>query len=129
MKIIFQVNIAFENHLLYNIQKRKHMGGAQMAKTKKKAKKMSAKRTIITLVAVYVICHLIYGSGSILDLKMQQRQLAQELDAAYTEQTSLQASLDYMNSEDAIEKIAREKLGLVKDDEILIRRVESSQTQ
>lgn len=100
-----------------------------MAKTKKKAKKMSAKRTIITLVAVYVICHLIYGSGSILDLKMQQRQLAQELDAAYTEQTSLQASLDYMNSEDAIEKIAREKLGLVKDDEILIRRVESSQTQ
>ena len=41
----------------------------------------------------------------------------------------MQANLEYMNSEDAIEKIAREKLGLIKDGEILIQRVETEQAQ
>ena len=96
---------------------------------KGKGKKMNVKRTIITLVAVYVVCHLIYGGSSIVHLKMQQHQLAQELEAAYATQTELQAQLEYMNSEDAIEKIAREKLGLVKDGEILIQRVEATSAQ
>lgn len=96
---------------------------------KKKGKKMNPKKAIIAIAAVYVVCHLLYGAGNILDLKMQQRQLAQELETAYTEQGNLQASLDYMNSEDAIEEIAREKLGLVKDGEILIQRVETTQAQ
>ncbi len=59
---------------------------------------------------------------------MQQRQLAQDLDAAYVTQSELQADLEYMRSEDAIEEIARERLGLVKDGEILIRRAGASQT-
>ena len=96
---------------------------------KRKGKKMNVERTIITLVAVYVVCHLIYSGSSIVNLKVQQRQLAQELEAAYATQTELQAQLDYMSSEDAVEKIAREKLGLVKDGEILIRRVETAQSQ
>lgn len=96
---------------------------------KRKGKKLNAKKTIITLAAVYAICHLIYGATSIVDLKMQQSQLAEELDAAYTVQTELQAELEYMSSEDAVEKIAREKLGLVKDGEILIRHVETGQAQ
>ncbi|MBR5318087.1 MAG: septum formation initiator family protein [Peptococcaceae bacterium] len=96
---------------------------------KRTGKKLNVKKTIITLAAVYVICHLVYGSTSIVDLKMQQNQLAQELDAAYTVQTELQAELEYMSSEDAVEKIAREKLGLVKDGEILIRHVDTSQAQ
>ena len=43
---------------------------------KRKGKKMNVKRTIITLVAVYVVCHLIYSGSSIVNLKVQQRQLA-----------------------------------------------------
>lgn len=96
---------------------------------KKNGKKINPKKAIIALVGVYVVCHLLYGGGSILDLKMQQRQLAQDLETAYTEQNNLQANLEYMNSEDAIEKIAREKLGLIKDGEILIQRVETEQAQ
>jgi cell division protein FtsB len=34
-----------------------------------------------------------------------------------------------MSSEDAVEKIAREKLGLVRDGEVLIRHVDSGQAQ
>ena len=96
---------------------------------KRSSKKLNVKKTIITLAAVYATCHLIYGATSIVDLKTQQNQLAQELDAAYTVQTELQAELEYMSSEDAVEKIAREKLGLVKDGEILIRHVDTSQAQ
>lgn len=94
---------------------------------KKKGKKVNVKRTIITLVAIYVVCHLVYGGSSIVQLKMQQQQLARELDAAYAAQAELQADLDYMNSSDALEEIAREKLGLVKDGEILIRKVNTTQ--
>ena len=71
---------------------------------KKKRTKVNTKRTIITLVAVYVVCHLVYGACSIVDLKLQQRQLAQDLDAAYVTQSELQADLEYMSSEDAIEE-------------------------
>ena len=69
---------------------------------KKKGLKLNTRKFVITLVAVY-------GTTSIVDLKMQQSQLSQELDAAYTQQTELQAELEYMSSEDAVEKIAREK--------------------
>ena len=96
---------------------------------KKKGLKLNTRKFVIALVAVYVVCHLIYSTTSIVDLKMQQSQLSQELDAAYTQQTELQAELEYMSSEDAVEKIAREKLGLVRDGEVLIRHVDSGQAQ
>ena len=96
---------------------------------KKKGLKLNTRKFVIALVTVYVVCHLIYGTTSIVDLKMQQSQLSQELDAAYTQQTELQAELEYMSSEDAVEKIAREKLGLVRDGEVLIRHVDSGQAQ
>ncbi len=96
---------------------------------KKKAKKLNTRKTVITVVAVYVICNLIYGATNIVDLKMQQSQLSSELDAAYTEQVELQAELEYMNSDDAVEKIAREKLGLVREDEILIRHIDTDSAQ
>lgn len=96
---------------------------------KKPAKKMNARKVVIYLVAGYVTFHLLYGVTSIVDLKLQQKQLAMELDAAYTEQASLQAKLEYMNSEDAIEEIARESLGLVKNGEILIRHIDTNQPQ
>ena len=96
---------------------------------KQKRQKVNVKRTVITLMAVYVCCHLIYGGGSILNLKMQERDLEQQLEAAYAEKSSLQADLEYMNSEDAVEKIAREKLGLVKEDEILIQQIDTGAAQ
>ena len=53
---------------------------------KKTGKRINAKRVIITLVAVYVVCHLVYGGVSIVQLKMQQKQLIQEQSIAEAEQ-------------------------------------------
>ena len=90
-----------------------------MAKSRKK--KLDAKRVILAVVAVYVVCHLVIGTGSIIDLKLQQKTLNDDLSQAYSEQQTLQSDLEYISSNDAIEKRAREDLGLVKENEILVQ--------
>ena len=90
-----------------------------MAKSKKS--KLNVKRIVVSLVAVYVVCHLVIGAGNIFELKMQQRALDDDLETAYTEQAELKAELEYLSSDDAIEKRAREDLGLVKDNEVLVQ--------
>ena len=88
---------------------------------KKRKGKPNFKRIVVSLVAVYVVCHLVIGAGNIFELKMQQRALDNDLETAYTEQAELKAELEYLSSDDAIEKRAREDLGLVKDNEVLVQ--------
>jgi len=88
---------------------------------KKRKSKPNFKRIVVSLVAVYVVCHLVIGAGNIFELKMQQRALDDDLETAYTEQAELKAELEYLSSDDAIEKRAREDLGLVKDNEVLVQ--------
>jgi len=88
---------------------------------KKRKGKPNFKRIVVSLVAVYVVCHLVIGAGNIFELKMQQRALDDDLETAYTEQAELKAELEYLSSDDAIEKRAREDLGLVKDNEVLVQ--------
>lgn len=89
--------------------------------TKNKTNKLNLKRVIVSLVAIYVVCHLVIGAGNILELKLQQSTLEDDLETAYSEQAELQAELEYISSEDAIEKRAREDLGLVQDNEVLVQ--------
>ena len=89
--------------------------------TKNRKGKLNLKRVVVSLVAVYVVCHLVIGAGNIFELKMQQKDLNDDLETAYAEQAELQAELDYISSDDAIEKRAREDLGLVKDNEVLVQ--------
>lgn len=90
-----------------------------MAKSRKN--KVNVKRIVVSLVAVYVACHLVIGVGNIFELKSQQKALQDELETAYSQQTELQAELEYISSDDAIEKRAREDLGLVGENEILVQ--------
>lgn len=96
-----------------------------MAQTKAaQPQKINWRKTAVLLVAIYVLCRLFYGFFSVADLKKQEELLAEELTAAYAEQAELHERINYMQSEDAIEKTARERLGLIKEDEILIQRVD-----
>lgn len=90
-----------------------------------KLKSLSFKSILIAGVSIYVGVHLIIGMTNIVDLKMQQKSLENDLAAAYEEKAELENELAYMTSDDAIEKNAREKLGLVRDGEILIQFVET----
>ena len=55
-----------------------YIGGEQMAKSKKS--KLNVKRIVVSLVAVYVVCHLVVGAGNILELKSQQKALKEDLE-------------------------------------------------
>lgn len=93
--------------------------------TKKRRRRFSVQRIVLMVVSIYIVCNLVFVAHGILDLKAQQKQLEADLETAQVEQVRLQKELEYMNSDEAMEKIAREKLGLVKNDEILIRRAGS----
>ena len=87
-------------------------------------KRIRWKKLALSIFALYIILNLIGGIFSIIELKQQQSEVEARLKQAYLEQAELQRQIDYMNSETAIERAAREKLGLIKPGEILIIRVE-----
>jgi len=90
-----------------------------------KLKSMNLKTILIACVSIYVAIHLAIGMTNIVELKMQQKSLANDLAAATAEKQQLEENLAYMSSDEAVEKNAREKLGLVQDGEILIQFVET----
>ena len=93
-----------------------------MAQRKKAKMKMNWRRVLVAGVALYVLCQFVISFSSIVELKKQEAVVEAELEAAYKEQAELEEQIDYMQSEEAIEKTAREKLGLIKEGEILIQR-------
>lgn len=92
-------------------------------------KRIRWKKVALSVFALYIAFNLIGGIFSIVDLKKQQAAVGAQLQQAYLEQEQLQKQIDYMNSETAIERAAREKLGLIKPGEILIIRVENKTEQ
>lgn len=92
-------------------------------------KRIRWKKLALSVFALYIVFNLIGGIFSIVDLKKQQSAVGAQLQQAYLEQEQLQKQIDYMNSETAIERAAREKLGLIKPGEILIVRVEGQSEQ
>ncbi|MBR6755920.1 MAG: septum formation initiator family protein [Peptococcaceae bacterium] len=88
----------------------------------RKKMKMNWRRVLVAGFALYVLCQFVISLSSIVELKKQEAVVEAELEAAYKEQAELEEQIDYMQSEEAIEKTAREKLGLIKEGEILIQR-------
>lgn len=94
-----------------------------MAQKKKVKMRINWRRMTVGFFAVYVLCQFIISFSSIVELRKQEENLKLELEAAYKERVELEEQISYMRSEEAIEKTAREKLGLIKEGEILIQRV------
>lgn len=84
------------------------------------------KKLVVSLVFVYVVVHLVGGCFTIMDLKQQEADIASQLAAVKTEQMTLEAQVTYMNSDETVEKLAREKLGLIKPGEIVVVRADDA---
>lgn len=78
---------------------------------------------LVCIFAVYFALNLFGGFFSIYELKKQHSEVSAQVDAARQEQEQLLQQIDYMATEPAIEKAAREKLGLVMPGEIMIVKV------
>ncbi|NMA01126.1 MAG: septum formation initiator family protein [Clostridia bacterium] len=98
-------------------------------KPKRRTRKSKGKmigRKLMTLILGSLIFYLAFNFGQGF---YQIHQLKKELSALEQEYTELQEinnellnEVEYLHSPEAIEKIAREKLGLIKEGEIVIMR-------
>lgn len=103
-----------------------------MAKTGKKGSvryRQSAVITFLVVVAVVFIC--VTSIVRVTSLHAKSKQLAEtektmelRVEQAKQEQTALDAQEKYMQTNDYIEDVAKDKLGLVHPDELVIRPAE-----
>lgn len=70
--------------------------------------------------ASYLFASVVYSSVQILELKKEEAHLREEISAQEKIARELESEIKYLKTNAAVEKIAREELGLVKPDEIMI---------
>lgn len=83
-------------------------------------KKRSLLGIAAALFASYLFASVVYSSVQILELKKEEANLRQAISAQEDIARELESEIKYLKTNAAVEKIAREELGLVKPDEILI---------
>ena len=98
--------------------------------SRKTAAARQSKRTILRITAV--VCDLmavllVQGSslrGKLAANENREQELQQQIDAEQQRTEEIEDLQDYMKSDEYAEKTAREKLGLVKDGEILFKEAD-----
>lgn len=81
---------------------------------------------VLGLVIVYASVSFMNGCFSIVQLKAQQNEVISQTREAQAEQQTLQQQADYLETNEAVEKSAREDLQMVKPGEILLSRKENA---
>lgn len=93
---------------------------------KKSTRRQSRLISATIFVAAIVVCFFCISKISDYkaqskDLAYQEKILEQKIDSAKVEQETMQAEKKYMKTNKYIEDVAKDKLGLVYPDEIVIR--------
>lgn len=78
------------------------------------------KKVIVAGIIGYLLIGFLYGCFSILDLKDQENSIIDAKQQALAEQQALRDQVAYLQTDEAMEMIAREQLGMVKPGEVLI---------
>ena len=87
---------------------------------KKNPKRFSFWTIVVALIASYLFISVVYSSFKILELRKQDREIRADIAAQEQIAKELKSEIEYLKTDAAVEKIAREELGLVRPDEILI---------
>ena len=87
-------------------------------------KRIKWKKVLVLLACFYMLGCIVGGCFDIYKLKMQERELAQKIEAANEEHLLWEEKVEEMSSEEAMERIARERLGLVLPGEISLKKAE-----
>lgn len=100
-------------------------GVHNMARRQRNRVKTKKGMWIVILVTVIVCGALLYGRAELNNkekaLAAEQLRLEQSIEDAKAESKELDNQKSYMQTDEYVEEVAREKLGMVKDDEILFR--------
>ncbi len=87
-------------------------------------KKKSSKFNKLYFITMFFIVlsfssYLFYKYDNLMEYNEKIQQLNEEIDAANKKNEDLKYQTEYKNSNEYIEKIARDKLGMVKNNEII----------
>ncbi len=90
-----------------------------MAKKQKepKGKKGTLSKVLWAAVFLYVGYIFVQQQIRLHDLSVEEKQVSAEIEQAQQEQEELNHVMDIMDTDEYIEKVARQKLGFVKPDE------------
>ena len=101
-----------------------------MAKRKKRSTRRQSRVASLMIIATAIIMCIV-STVVVSNLNKQSRELSntevslqQQIDQANVERTNLEAQAEYMKTNKYIEDMAKDKLGLVYPDEIVIRPAE-----
>ena len=95
-----------------------------MAKEKKKSKRaLSGKvmAVVLTVFSVFVAVKLIWQLNTYAQLKVDKEKLEAEIAEENKKKQEYTNQMEYYTTDEYIEKIAREQLGLVMPDEIVFK--------
>ncbi len=79
---------------------------------------------IFLAMLVYAVVVILNQSQVIKEQKERQAELTREMESLEAEINSLENELEYIGSDEYIEQMARERLGWVKEDEIIFTEAE-----
>lgn len=74
---------------------------------------------VLTVLVAYATLSLVGVMSDLNEAKAATAELEAELAQAHSENAKLKADIDSLGTDESAEKLAREKLGLVKSDEIV----------
>ena len=87
---------------------------------KKRQRRFSYLTIIVALIAIYLFISVVYSSFKFLELRKQESEIQGDIAAQEQIAKDLKSEIEYLKTDAAVEKLAREELGLVRPDEILI---------
>ena len=98
-----------------------------MEERKKRKWKISIRLLIIGAVVIYAIIVLINQQITLSEQAAQKEELQAQATELANEQESLERKLEYVDTDEYIEQTARERLGWIKEGEIIFRRTKDGQ--
>lgn len=90
-------------------------------KTKEKKRRFKIRHLLIVILAVFLIITLGKQQVKINEIKRKQAIVERDIQEALQQQQKLKEQIELLNTDEYIEKIAREELGLVKPGEIIYK--------
>ena len=83
-------------------------------------KKWNWHQILISVLLIYAGVSFMHGCYTIIDLKSQQNAIVAQTRVAEAQKKDLENEVSYMQTQEAVEKTAREELNMVKPGEILL---------
>ncbi|MBS5594308.1 MAG: septum formation initiator family protein [Clostridia bacterium] len=122
-----QENPLFNRHLI-EVLRRFFFQAKEASPYKTAFERLRWRNVVFAFLVLYLSISFVTGCYLIVDLKAQENQLIETRVEALKEQKNIKENVLYMKTDEAVEEVAREELGMVKPGEVLITQKDHAPT-